>query len=193
MDERDSMDPRTRRTRARALDAAFKLLGEEGIEATTVERIAECAGVHKTTIYRNWPEREQLLADALQANMVPPEFPDTGSVRGDLLAGMNGLARTLSRPPWSVLLPSLIVAAAKNPLLADLHREFTARRRSATIEIVERGKQRGELPPDLDSAHLVDLLAGAIVYRRLMSHEPVDERWVEHHVDTVLGMCTPGR
>ena len=187
------MDPRTLRTRARALDAAFKLLGEEGIEATTVERIAECAGVHKTTIYRNWPEREQLLAEALEANMTPPELPDTGSVRDDLLAGMNGLALTLSRPPWSVLLPSLIVAAAKNPLLADLHREFTGRRRMATIEIVERGKQRGELPSELDSGHLVDVLAGAIVYRRFISHEPIDARYVERHVDTVLRVWAEDR
>ena len=106
-----------------------------------------------------------LLGDAIPARI---EFPDNVK---------------------TVLLPSLIGAAANNPRLAELQRQFTGRRRSATIEIVERGKQRGELPPDLDSAHLVDLLAGAILYRRLMTHDPIGASYVEYHVDMVLRMC----
>lgn len=178
-------DPRAARTRTRTLDAAFQLLGEEGLD-TTVERIADCAGVHKTTVYRHWPEREDLLAEALETHMEPPAMPDTGSVRKDLVIGMIGLARTISTPPWSVLLPSLIVASSRDERLAQLHRRFTERRRQATIEVIERGKARGELAEDLDAGHLVEVLAGAIVYRQLMLHQVSGRRYVEQHVDRVL-------
>ena len=68
-----------------------------------MERIADRAGVHKTTIYRHWPEREALLAEALEGHLEPPPLADAGSVRGDLsVAAMRGLARTISSPPWSV-------------------------------------------------------------------------------------------
>ncbi len=184
-------DPRVQRTRTRALDAAFQLLGDEGVDGATVERIAECAGVHKTTIYRHWPEREALLAESLETHMEPPPAPDTGSLRGDLVAAMRGLARTISTPPWSVLLPSLIAASATNDRLAELHGAFTRRRRDMTMDVIERGKQRGELPADADSSHVVDTLAGAIIYRRLMTHEPVDKAYIEHHVDRILDAFTP--
>ncbi|MFP5308842.1 MAG: TetR/AcrR family transcriptional regulator [Actinomycetes bacterium] len=181
-----STDPRTARTRSRTLDAAFQLLGEEGLESTTVERIAECAGVHKTTVYRHWPEREDLLADALEANMDPAPIHDSGDVRNDLVAAMTGLARTISTPPWSVLLPSLIAASTRDERLAGLHRQFTERRRQATVELVERAKARGELSAHLDAGHLVETLAGAVVYRQLMLHERSDRSYIEHHVDHVL-------
>jgi AcrR family transcriptional regulator len=179
-------DPRAARTRSRTLKAAFQLLGEEGLESTTVERIAECAGVHKTTVYRHWPVREDLLADALEANMTPPPLPDTGDIRDDLVTAMSGLADTISTPPWSVLLPSLIAASARDERLAELHRKFTERRRQATILLIERAKGRGELSADLDAGHLVEVLAGAIVYRELMLHQRSDRRYVERHVDRLL-------
>lgn len=179
-------DPRVERTRARTIDATFQLLGDEGVEGATVERIAECAGVHKTTIYRHWPEREALLAEALESHLEPPPVPDTGSLRSDLVAAMGGLARTISSPPWSVLLPSLIAAAAHDDRLAELHGTFTRRRRDATMAVIDRGKERGEIAPDVDASHLVDALAGAIVYRRLMTHEPIDDAYIEDHVEWVL-------
>lgn len=180
------IDPRAARTRSRTLEAAFQLLGEEGLESATVERIAECAGLHKTTVYRHWPEREDLLADALAANMAPPPMPDTGSIRDDLVTAMTGLARTISTRPWSVLLPSLIAASARDERLAELHRQFTERRRQATIELIERAQQRGELAAELDAGHLVETLAGAIVYRQLMLHQGSSRRYIEHHVDRAL-------
>lgn len=186
-------DPRVERTRSRTLDAAFQLLGDEGVEGATVERIADCAGVHKTTIYRHWPEREMLLAEALETHLDPPPAPDTGSLRGDLVAAMRGLARTITTPPWSVLLPSLIAAAAHDDRLAELHGTFTRRRRDATMAVIERGQERGEIAADVDASHLVDLLAGAVIYRRLMTHEPVDDAYVEAHVDRVLATRLPRR
>lgn len=118
--------------------------------------------------------------------MTPPVAPDTGSLRDDLVVGMRGLARTISSPPWSALLPSLIAASSTNPRLAALQGTFTRRRRDAATEAVTRAKQRGELPDDVDAGHLVEALAGAIVYRQLMTHEPVDDRYVEQHVDRIL-------
>lgn len=181
-----AIDPRTARTRSRTLEAAFQMLGEEGLDNTTVERIAECAGVHKTTVYRHWPEREDLLAEALEANMTPPAAPDTGDIRADLVTAMTGLARTISTPPWSVVLPSLIAASARDQRLAELHRRFTNLRRQATIDLIERAKECGDLPADLDAGHLVETLAGAIVYRQLMLHQRSDRRYIERHVDRAL-------
>src|SRR5436190_210015 len=104
-------DPRVARTKATVLDAAVATLAEHGVAGFTVEAIAARTGVAKTTIYRHWPTRADLLVAAIACFEDRVPTPDTGTVRGDLVLLLRTLAANLSRGDWSKSLPSIILAA----------------------------------------------------------------------------------
>ncbi|MEV4188745.1 TetR/AcrR family transcriptional regulator, partial [Streptosporangium canum] len=80
--------------------ATLELLAGKGYDGLTVEGVAERSGVNKTTIYRWWPSKAALLAAALvEADLLAMEPPDTGSLRKDLEALVQGVAALLTRPP----------------------------------------------------------------------------------------------
>lgn len=89
-------DPRMARSRAAVLGTALELLVERGIAGTTIEAIAQRSGVAKTTIYRQWNSQAALTLDALRSILRPPADPDTGTLRGDLVALLTGFAAALA-------------------------------------------------------------------------------------------------
>ncbi|MEV0003717.1 TetR/AcrR family transcriptional regulator [Micromonospora sp. NPDC050980] len=179
-------DPRIRRTRAAVLGTALGLLVERGVAGTTVEAVAERSGVAKTTIYRHWDGQAALVLDAFASVRRPPEDPDTGTLRGDLVALVTGLADAVSRGPAAALWFALVDAAERDPRLADLHHREAEARHAIIRRVVERGVGRAELPRGTDPAEVLDLLAGPIFYRRTTSGAPVDRRYAERLVDRVL-------
>lgn len=180
------MDPRVTRSRTRIIDVTLELLAERGVEGTTVEAIAERSGIAKTTIYRHWPTRGDVILDAFAASTTPPATPDTGALRPDLQALIGGLCEALSSTPWAALLPSLIDAAQRDPELAAMHASFAASRTAAVREVVDRGIARRELPTDADIELLIDLVSGPVFYRRLVSGAPLDRAYANTLVDRVL-------
>ncbi len=148
------------------VDAARSLLAEGGIEAITVNALAERSGVNKTTVYRNWPEPRRLVHDVLGEIGDVPDLADTGYVRDDLVAMFRGLA---------------VMFAAR----------FTRARRDHARAVVARGVERGELQPDVDSRALIEGIVGPIYYRVLMTREPVRRADVEALVDRALALARP--
>ncbi|WP_307844638.1 TetR/AcrR family transcriptional regulator [Actinotalea solisilvae] len=181
------LHPRVARSRARALTAALELLVERGIAGTTIEAVADRSGVAKTTIYRQWPGQAALVQDAFDSLLQPPDAPDTGSVRGDLLLLVGGLADALSSSPAARLMPALIDAAERDADFAELHRRQAARRHAPVLRVLERAVRRGELAKDADLGLLLDLLSGPLFYRRMVSGGPLDRAYAERVVDHVLG------
>lgn len=182
------LDPRVKRTRASVLAAAAELLAEGGIEAATVNAVADRAGVNKTTVYRNWPDPHALVQEALEGLTYGDAIPDTGTVRGDLVTMFTGLAAAMQAPPWDRLLPSLIGAAARDDGLRERHGQLTRSRRTEAARVVQRGIDRGELAlaPSINAAGVVEMIAGPLYYRLLMTHEPVDRDVVVALVDRAL-------
>ena len=109
-----SGDPRVARSRRVIMDATIELLVERGVEATTVEAIAERSGAAKTTIYRHWPGKEAVLRAAIESIIPVAKAPDTGSLRGDLTFFAHDLAGILTTSPTSALIPALISAAERD-------------------------------------------------------------------------------
>jgi len=178
---------RNEATRRAILDAALaQLAGSDG-GSVTVDSIAAAAGVGKQTIYRWWPSKGAVLLDALldRARRSVPT-PDTGSVRTDLLAVADSTFTGAQQVSTAPALRALVREAARDPHLAGLLREFTAARRAAVRDILERAIIRGELPAETDADLLVDLLYGLFWYRFLLGHAPLDHTTATRLVDTLL-------
>ena len=183
--------PRRGRPRAEGLDQALldvtlELAGEVGINGMSMDDLAQRAGVSKATIYRRWPSKERLVLDALNHAMRPFDLIDTGSLRGDLDAYLGELARRMTEGRASDVLPDLIAASVRDPNLRTSLDEYIRYRRQPLTTILRRGLQRGELAADSDVDVLIDALIGPFIYRRLLTHDPLDDDYVARLLRTVL-------
>jgi AcrR family transcriptional regulator len=169
------------------VDAALVLFAEEGFEGFTMEGVATRAGVGKATVYRRYPGKVELVmraAECLTADELPA--PDTGTLRGDLVAVARSLVHLLTSTPTGGCVTQLVAALPRSPELADEHARFVAARRERTRGAVARAARRGEVSPDTDAELVADLVAGPIFYRYLVSRGPLDDGYADSVVDAVL-------
>jgi AcrR family transcriptional regulator len=179
-------DPRVARSRQRTLAAALDLVAERGVAGATIEAVSARSGVARTTIYRQWPHQGRLVLDAFRSIAPDPPSPDTGTLRGDLVLLLGGLAEALRSTRAGELMPALIDASQRDPEFAQLHAQEVVRRHQPVLAVLRRGVRRGELPVDVDLDDLVDRLAGPVIHRRFVSGLPLDAGFAERVVDRVL-------
>jgi AcrR family transcriptional regulator len=180
--------PRSEEARRAVLDAMSDLLQEQTIARVTVEAVAARARVSKATIYRWWPSKEAIAIDAIAAVATPRlAFPDTGSTREDLRAQLCTSVQALVSQMGRTY-AALIGAGQDDPALAAAIRErLISERRAQASAALGRGVDRGELRGDLDVDTAIDAIYGALYYRRLISHAPLDAAYV----DTLLDRLWP--
>jgi AcrR family transcriptional regulator len=162
---------------AAILDATFRLLANPGAEALTIDAIAAEAGVGRQTIYRWWPSKGAVVADALAryAQVVVPGR-DTGSFAGDLVAFFTDTFAGLENEVMADRLRQIVAEAQHDEHVARVLTDFTAVRRAALRALLERGRSAGELAADADLDMLVDMAYGVLYYRLLVGHAPLDEK-----------------
>ena len=196
---RQRPDERRRRERPRRaiLRSARTLFHRHGLRQLTIEAIAADAGVGKATIYRWWPSKAALVLDAIH-DQVGPEiaFPDTGSAREDLRLQIASLREILTSTKTGKAYIALVAESQHDPALAEAIRDrLIASRRAATREVFERGIARGELRSDLDMEIAIDTLYGALYYRLLVSHEPLEPGYgdalIAHHYPALASSRRP--
>ena len=169
--------PRVGRKRSEAarraiLDAALELLRLHGYARLTTDAIARAAGVGKQTIYRWWPSKAAVALEALTELGRAIPSPETGSLEGDLAAFLASTFRLLRGPRGTAaVLKGLMAEAQLDPEFARGFAVFIASRRGALRAILERHAGRAE-PARLEAA--VDMLFGAMWYRLLVGHAPLD-------------------
>jgi AcrR family transcriptional regulator len=174
------------------LDAATAAFIELGWDGLTIEGVALRAGVGKTTIYRRYPTRlDLLLAAAERLADAKGPAPDTGTLRGDLFALVSAYLAMLSGTLTGRAIPAMVAATAKSPDLAAAYRTFMAQRRREAVIPLERAIGRGELTADLDLDVVLDLLVAPLFYRTFVSHQPVDEAYISTLVDAVERAIAP--
>jgi AcrR family transcriptional regulator len=189
---------RERRRNARAhqaiLDATTQLLDDVGYTALTIEGVAGRAGVGKATVYRWWPTKGALVIEALAARLTPEPLAATGDLRQDLHAAIQATVHTFARSPEGAVIPALAADLINHPEMAEQFRAQIVRpRRSAVVEILRRAARCGELPPDVDTELLLDVYAGAVFYRVLVSGEPVTDHLAQQLVNLLLDGTAPRR
>jgi AcrR family transcriptional regulator len=169
------------------LAAARELLAEEGFDGMTMDAVADRAGTGKATVYRRWPSKVQLTVEAvICARTVGVEIedvPDTGSLRGDLMAVRLG------RPADEAaeLMHGLMSAIRENPGLASVfHEQFVASRVRLMRGLLDRAQLRGELRPDIDIDMVAAVAPAMISYRKMVAGLKVDDAFVLQMIDSVI-------
>jgi AcrR family transcriptional regulator len=182
--------PRSEPARQAILAAATDLLLARGLSAVSMDAIAERAGVSKATIYRWWPTKETLALDALHAQLTAPaeEPPDTGTLRGDLLALLLSWVERVRGRPYGRVIGAFVTEAATDPKFRELYLErYLEPRRAQARVVFARAIARGEIPASVDVEAAIDLLYGPLYHRLLHGHAPLTREFVEYVVAVVAG------
>lgn len=183
------MDPRVAKTHAAVMQAATDLLVEGGPDALTVDAVVARSGVAKTTVYRHWATRDDLVFDVINncAPLLRAPEPDAPFEEA-LLALARQMVELLADPGWRRLAPALILLKAEQAEMAELDEAMKARQSRVVEEILERGVAEGVIRTDvLDDLDMAGtLLIGPIVMAGLVDTVPLDDELVHRTVDQFL-------
>jgi AcrR family transcriptional regulator len=162
-------------------------LGEKGYGGLSIEAVALRSGVAKTTVYRRWPTRDELVADALDSRSDLNEpVPDTGSLRGDLKEFCEGVRAKLTSNHGKAMLKSLVAAVDQSPEIVETVQRFWRERRDVGGQLVERWIGRGALRPETDADLLVELILAPIYLRVLLPGGPLTGEVLGGFIDLAL-------
>jgi AcrR family transcriptional regulator len=184
---------RTARTAAAVLAAAVEELSARDYSDISVDSIAARAGVHKTTVYRRWGSKEEIIRQALigaAAARIP--VADTGSFATDVATLARSVQAVLSVPQGAAITRALVVGALSAPEIAGLMEQFWAARLEAISEIVDRAIERSELAPGTDASALMHALAAPLYYELLVTRAPVTERDADRSAAAALAAAAAG-
>ena len=185
-------DPRVERSRMVVLSAAVEELADVGYGAFTIESVAARARVAKSTIYRHWPDKLSLIADAFETfheQMVPSIDDSPPRERVERL--IRHVAEIVVDSTFSRCIPALIEGAERDPRVREFHQRYSAERRQALVDVIAEGVASGDFPAHVDPELATLALLGTIFYRRLMSNEPFDPQRAGELVTAVLGASPP--
>ena len=182
-----AVDPRVLRTRRIVLEAVMAELGDVGHAGFTVESIAARAGVGKSTVYRHWAGKGELIADALETLNVQPRIDASLAPREAIEQLLVHLAHAMDDSPVAGCVPALIEAAERDGSIRSLFHRYSALRRRPLQDAIARGIESGDVPSYVNPERAAEALSGAIFYRRLMTDAPVAAEEVPQLIATVLG------
>jgi AcrR family transcriptional regulator len=184
--------PRDRRVDRSLLDAALALLAEGGPDALTIDAVAARAGVARTTVYRRWSGKDELVLavlDDVAARLIPA--PNLGDTRTDLIAIVETAIRVVGDPEVRSIIAALVSELPSNSALAQrFRRRLLDLRRDELRNVLERGIARGELHGEVDMEAAADLLIGPVYYRLLLAGQQPGAHYPERIVDAFLRSAT---
>jgi AcrR family transcriptional regulator len=185
---RRELDPRIERSRTVILSAAVQELADVGYGGVTIESIAARARVGKSTIYRHWPDKLALIADAFET-FHEQMVPDLGGlpVRDAVALLLGHVAEVVVDSTFSRCIPALIEGAERDQRVRQFHHRYSAERRQSLIDLITRGIREGQIKTGVDPELATTTLLGAIFYRRLMTSKPFDPADAMQLVNLVLG------
>ena len=170
------------------LDAAWEQLTAEGYEHFTIDTVAARARTSKPVLYRRWKTREDLLRATVRHRgaVDPPSLPDTGTLRGDLLALLTHANTT--RNPMAALVSSMLGSYYNqaSPTPAELRDAFLSQRGSAVEKVVNRAVERGEIDPARLTPRIIDLPFDLFRNEMLMTLKPVPDHVLRQIVDDIF-------
>ncbi len=171
--------PRSAQSHQAILQAALELLAEVGFDRMSIDAIATRAGVGKTTIYRRYESKEELVADAIESLREEIIIPDTGSFWGDIEALIQSAAQITLTPLGRQTVAMIISSATSNPQFAQVYwTKYLQPRRQAFAILLERAKARNEVQAEVDSNLVFDIMSGVMLYALVF--QPIAESWEEY-------------
>ncbi|MEZ5176558.1 MAG: TetR/AcrR family transcriptional regulator [Acidimicrobiia bacterium] len=185
--------PRDESVDRRVIDATMSLLADEGPSSLTIESIALRAGVSKSSIYRRWSSKDEIIVAAIGTIAAQVTVAATGNLRADLVRALDGLRSLVSDSRAGELLPWLAAEMAKRSEIGLLYfRTVVGPRRAAIGQLVESARSRGEVRTDIDTDTVVDLLTGPVIIRKMTGRlDAAPDDWSTTIVDELLRGLTP--
>jgi AcrR family transcriptional regulator len=184
--------PRSEQARLAILSSALKLLGKKGFSDLTIEDVAAHANVGKATVYRWWPHKAALIADAFACSTKQKlHFPDTGSVRTDMSQQMRQLVKVFRSGRGRIVSAILGGGQSDEDLIAAFRERFLWPRREEAYATLQRAIRRGELRRNVDKDLLLDSLYGPIYMRFLIRHDRLSADFIDHLCELILGGSRP--
>jgi AcrR family transcriptional regulator len=172
--------PRSEQARASILRSTLRLLAREGFSNLTIEAVAAHAGVGKATVYRWWPDKAALIADAFASSTTGKlHFPDTGSVLTDMSQQMRQLVKVFRSRRGRIVSAMLGAGQSDRSLIAAFRERFLKPRRQEAYATLRRAIGRGELRRNVDMDLLLDSLYGPIYMRFLIQHDSLNPKFVD--------------
>ncbi|WP_460069588.1 TetR/AcrR family transcriptional regulator [Streptomyces sp. YKOK-I1] len=186
--------PRSAAADTAILAATREALVELGWSKLTLGDVATRAGVAKTTLYRRWAGKNELVVDAVAELFAELELPDRGSLAADIEGVVLQFAAILALPEARSGLMAVVTESTRDEALrARIRSSIVEPQKHLVLEGRTRARLRGELPPEscpeeaARTADLIfDIVAGAVVHRTLVSAEPADEEWVRGFTSILL-------
>ena len=190
--ERPPGRPRSEQARRAILRSTLRLLGRKGFADFKIEEVADHAEVGKATVYRWWPNKGALIADAFASSTTSKlHFPDTGSVYTDMSQQMRQLVKIFGSRHGRIVSAILAAGQSDKDLIQAFRERFLWPRRREAYRTLRRAIARGELRKDTDLDLLLDSLYGPIYMRFLLQHDRLTPEFVEHLCALVLGGARP--
>lgn len=177
--------PRSAEADRAILAAVLRLLADEGYAGLTMEGVAAAAGVGKTTVYRRYSGKEDMVTAAIAELTADEDLPDSGDSRADVLVLLRRFVAARERKQSMQLLGTLFLERDRNPELLRLFRQRVIEpRRGRMLAVLNRGRDRGELRDDLDAALVAEMMIGAY-FARMLNGLPFPRDWAEAVVDQI--------
>jgi AcrR family transcriptional regulator len=167
------------------LDAAFKLLVEQGYAGMSIEGVAAEAGVGKTTIYRRYPSKQELIVGVIERFDPVEGVFESGTTREQLATVLRRLIHFMVERHGSRMIGTLLAEERSNPeLLAFFRERVTDPRMNLLRSVLRRAAQRGEVRPDADLDAVIHIVIGSVLALQLTGQEhPMD--WTERIAETI--------
>lgn len=168
------------------LEVTLQLLQEHGYDRLTVDAVAARARASKATVYRRWPSKAELvLAAFIEGVRQVAIHPETGTLRGDLLAIGESCREQASQQAGTIR--AVLVETSRHPALQDaLQSQFLEQRKALIHEVLRDAVDRGEIDPSVISDELWDLLPGYLIFRIILPARPPTPETVRVLVDEVV-------
>lgn len=179
----DSRDPEI-------LEATLDVLAENGYDGMTIDMVATRAKAGKATLYRRWPSKPELVLDAVacmkSSSIDLANLPDTGTLRGDLIAMIKAPTMRDAERKLKVM-AGIASMIARNPELAEAARDALVEPRAAANRVIfQRAVDRGEISRDVDIETLISISPSMAAYRTLMLNKPVSREFIISTIDRVI-------
>ncbi len=175
--QQEVTDPRIALTRQRVLDAARKLLIEEGQEVVTPTRLASLTGISRSTIYRRWPDPDDILFEAIADDTGAPPFAPSGDVRQDLTRYLEALREGL-QAFHTGLLATRIDRAEHDPEVAEMLHTIAENRGDLIADLLQHPRE--------EFAAAQALIVGPLMYQRFLAREEITDELIELIVDSYI-------
>ncbi|MFT4866877.1 MAG: AcrR family transcriptional regulator [Ilumatobacter sp.] len=188
-----AVDPRIERSRQAVLDAAVALLFDGGPDEITHAKVAAAAEVSRTTVYKHYPQRSDLLHATLEAigKHVPPASELTGIVREDLVTLLSNLASDLRDEGRTKMMAVMIERALHDDAVGTVRDRFIVELVETFTAIVRLGEETGQLRPGVAPMRALGSMAGSLIFHRLLANEVVDDQLVADVVDSFVASHAP--